>query len=475
MSAPTITDALLRTDTWTSQPLVGRVRRMIQGLDLAMILLAIALVLMLEWGAGAPLHEDGPRLILAITLAVLWPVILWQRQSSATTILAQGLEEYRRVIVAGMWTVTVAAAVAYATNTIRARGFLVGVLLFGTCLLLLERRMMRQYLHHVMGAGNPLHRVFVVAASNRDECIRVALDGKDGRFSVVGAYHLNGSDPDPVEIVRMAITMGADTIVYAPLGTEDTHWTRQLGWAMEESDLSLLVSPSLVEIAGPRLTVEPVEGLAFVRVDMPRFSGPARVAKRALDIVGASLCLLLFGVPMLLTAWLIRRDSEGPAIFKQTRAGVRSQFFQCWKFRTMYTGADGQRAALRAASAGSMADGATFKMADDPRVTKVGKWLRRYSIDELPQLVNVLRGEMSLVGPRPHPLDDVELYDDVATRRLLAKPGMTGLWQVSGRSDLDWEQAVRLDLYYVENWSLAADLLIMARTVKVVVARKGAY
>ena len=187
---------------------------------------------------------------------------------------------------------------------------------------------------------------------------------------------------------------------------------------------------------------------------------------------------------MLLIGLLIRRDSDGPAIFKQTRAGIGSSTFQCWKFRTMYTGADAERAALRKAQLEATAaqeldlrDGqsATFKMADDPRITKTGRWLRKYSIDELPQLVNVLKGEMSLVGPRPHPLDDVERYDDVATRRLLAKPGMTGLWQVSGRSDLDWEQAVRLDLYYVENWSLASDLLILLRTVKVVVAGSGAY
>ena len=475
MTAPPIAVARRRAGAWTSQPFVSRLRRSIQILDVVVILLAIGIALSLDWGSGGLLPEDPPRQFLALTLAVLWPVILWQRQSTATTILGQGLEEYRRVIVASMWTITIAAALAYWSNTTRARGFLLGTLALGTALLLVERHAMRLYLHRVMSTGNALHRVFVIAAPCREESLRAALPDKDGRFQVVGSYHLNGTNPDPAQVVAQATAAGADTIIYAPLGTEDTHWTRGLGWAMEESDLSLLVSPSLVEIAGPRLSVEPVEGLAFVRVDMPRFSGPARVVKRTMDIAGASLCLLIFGLPMVLIAWLIRRGSDGAAIFKQTRAGIRSKTFRCWKFRTMYTGADAERAALRAAESGAMADGATFKMADDPRVTKVGKWLRRFSIDELPQLVNVLRGEMSLVGPRPHPLDDVELYDDVATRRLLAKPGMTGLWQVSGRSDLDWEQAVRLDLYYVENWSLAADLLILARTVKVVLAGSGAY
>ena len=465
----------MRSDSWTAQPFVTRLQRIIQALDVLMVASAIGIVLTLGWGAGAPLPEDRPREFLAVAVLILWPTALWQRQSSATTILGQGMEEYRRVLVAAVWTVTIAAALAYASNTIRARGFLVGVLLVGTALLLLERHAMRLYLHRAMAAGNPLHRVFVIGSECREAAIRSSLEGKDGRFQIVGSWHLNGSGPLPQVIVDRANARDADTIVYSPLGTEDTHWTRQLGWAMEESDLSLLVSPSLVEIAGPRLSVEPVEGLAFVRVDMPRFSGPARVVKRALDIAGASLGLLIFGLPMVIIGLIIRRGSAGPAIFKQTRAGVRSETFQCWKLRTMYTGADAERAALRAASEGDMADGATFKMADDPRITKTGKWLRRFSIDELPQLVNVLKGEMSLVGPRPHPLDDVELYDDIATRRLLAKPGMTGLWQVSGRSDLDWERAVRLDLYYVENWSLASDLLILARTVKVVVAGSGAY
>lgn len=388
MTATTLPGAGRHSDAWAAQPFASRLCRRIRLLDAGMVLLAIGFVLWAGWGSGDSLLADQPRQFLAVTVAILWPVMLWQGQATATTILGQGLEEYRRVVVAGVWTTTIAAALAYATDTTRARGFLVGTFAVGVVLLLLERHLMRLHLHRLMAGGNPLHRVFVIASACREQDIREALAGKDSRFSVVGGHRLNGGEPDPGEIVRAATTLGADTILYSPLGTEDTHWTRRLGWAMEESDLSLLVSPSLVEIAGPRLSVEPVEGLAFVRVDMPRFSGPARVVKRAMDIAGATLALLVFGIPMLVIAGLIRRDSDGPAIFKQTRAGIRSETFQCWKFRTMYTGADAQRAALRAAETGTMADGATFKMADDPRVTKVGKWLRRFSIDELPQLVN---------------------------------------------------------------------------------------
>ncbi len=484
MTAPPLAHSLLHRDSWVAQPYMIRLQRTIHAVDVLVILASIVFVLIQGWGAGGPLPTDGPREFLALALVVVWPIVLWQKQAAVTTILGQGMEEYRRVVTASAWTAVIVMALAYATNNPRARWFLLGSMVIGTVALLVERHIMRVRLHRWMGHGNPLHQVFVIAAPQRDEQIRSSFRSADARFRIVGAWHLKGTEPHPSEIIERALAVHADTIVYAPLGTEDTRWTRRLGWAMEDSDLSLLVSPSLVEIAGPRLSVEPVEGLAFVRVDMPRFSGPARVVKRAVDLIGASLGLLVLGLPMLLIGLLIRRGSPGPAIFTQTRAGVRSGTFECWKFRTMYTGADAERAALRAAAEQEAADSdvdapddqsATFKMADDPRITRTGRWLRKYSIDELPQLVNVLKGEMSLVGPRPHPLDDVERYDDVATRRLLAKPGMTGLWQVSGRSDLDWEQAVRLDLYYVENWSLASDLLILMRTVKVVVAGNGAY
>ena len=279
-------------------------------------------------------------------------------------------------------------------------------------------------------------------------------------------------DPDPELVVADAIAAGADTLLYAPGNHDDPTWPRRLGWAMEDTELSLLVSPALADVAGPRMSIEPVEGMALLRVDMPRFSGPTRVVKRTIDVVGSLLGLIVLAIPVAIVALLIKRDSPGPVFYRQLRAGVGGSTFMCWKLRTMYCDADQERAALRRLATD---DGATFKMVRDPRVTPFGHFLRRYSIDEMPQLLNVLVGEMSLVGPRPHPLDDVERYDDVATRRLLAKPGMTGLWQVSGRSDLDWSEAVTLDLHYIENWSMALDMIILLRTGKAVLSGKGAY
>lgn len=457
-------------------------RQWVKVSDVLVILGAIVVTIAIGGGAGAPFAYQRPLELLALALALIWAFMLWQRQSHAQGVLGQGVAEYQRVLVASGWTVVLVAAVSLFAGIHQARWFLLTAMTIGTAGLLMSRHLLRLHLHHVMAAGHPLQRVFVIAAPNRAREICDALAGKDHRYRQVGVWHLQGADdPEPQVIIDQACKSKADTILYAPIGTDHTQWTRRLGWAMENTNLSLLVSPSLVEVAGPRLSVEPVEGLAFVRVDMPRFTGPARVTKRALDIVGASIGLLLLGPPMLLIGFLIRRDSPGPAVFKQVRAGARSETFLCWKYRTMYSGADAQRDALRAAAeaeaaaAGAAGGSATFKMAADPRITRLGHWLRKYSVDELPQLVNVLKGDMSLVGPRPHPLDDVERYDDVATRRLLTKPGMTGLWQVSGRSDLKWDQAVRLDLHYVENWTLATDLLILLRTVKVVLAGSGAY
>lgn len=444
----------------------------VRALDVAVILVAILAGLLLGWGYGGELlSDDKPRQIFSAALLVVWPIALWQTQSTKATLIANGLGEYRRVLLAGLYTALIVMSLAYLTSTTRGRWFLFGVLLTGTAGLLVERNLMRRWLHKRMAEGEPLHRVFLIAPPSRLASLQGQLAGSQGRFVPVGTHRMEG-ELDARTAVLQAVSRRADTILFAPAGDADPQQTRRLGWAMEDTDLSLMVSASLVEVAGPRLSVEPVESLSFVRVDMPKMSGAALVLKAITDVVGSSLLLILLGLPMLLFALLIRRGSPGPAIFKQQRVGLDGRLFWCWKFRTMYADADSQRAALREAQGGH---GATFKMTDDPRVTPIGRFLRRFSLDELPQLVNVWRGDMSLVGPRPHPQDDVDRYDDLAVRRLRARPGMTGLWQVSGRSDLSWDESVRLDLYYVENWSLSMDFVIMASTVSAVVTGRGAY
>ncbi|MFN8129418.1 MAG: exopolysaccharide biosynthesis polyprenyl glycosylphosphotransferase [Candidatus Nanopelagicales bacterium] len=445
---------------------------LVRACDVAAILCAILTGLLLGWGYGGDLlGDDRPRQFFTIALLIVWPIALWQAQSTKPTSIANGLGEYRRVIIATVWTGLILMSLAYLLRIEYGRSYLLAVLALGLILLLLERNLLRRWLHRRMRAGEPLHRVFLVAPPGRLGKLQTELDGSGGRFIAVGVMPLDGAW-EPRGAVVAALDAGADTILFAPGGDADPQQTRRLGWAMEDTDLSLMVSAALVEVAGPRLSVEPVQSLSFVRVDMPKFSGAAVVLKAITDVVGSTILLMLLGLPMLVIALLIRRGSQGPAIFKQERVGLEGRGFQCWKFRTMYMDADAQRDALRAQHGD---DGATFKMAADPRVTPIGRFLRRFSMDELPQLVNVWRGDMSLVGPRPHPRDDVARYDDLAVRRLRARPGMTGLWQVSGRSDLSWDESVRLDLYYVENWSLSMDFVIMASTVSAVVGGRGAY
>jgi exopolysaccharide biosynthesis polyprenyl glycosylphosphotransferase len=210
----------------------------------------------------------------------------------------------------------------------------------------------------------------------------------------------------------------------------------------------------------------------MLHVEHPRLSGGSRIIKEFVDRAGAALLIALLSPLFLAIAWRVRCDSAGPALFRQVRVGRNGREFRIFKFRTMYTDAEARLAALRGLNEN---DGVLFKMRDDPRVTRIGRTLRRYSLDELPQLFNVVLGQMSLVGPRPPLPAEVAMYHDDVLRRLVVKPGMTGLWQVSGRSDLPWEEAVRLDLRYVENWSLSLDLMILLRTLTAVVRSSGAY
>ena len=246
---------------------------------------------------------------------------------------------------------------------------------------------------------------------------------------------------------------------------------RLLGWKLADAHISLIMAPATTDIAGPRMHMQPLNGLPLVHVSTPRITGLSAFFKRAVDVVSSGLGLILLSPLFLVVALLVKRDG-GPVFFLQSRVGLNGELFKMVKFRSMRTDAEEVKKRLMEQNEGN---GVLFKMKDDPRITPIGKFIRKYSIDELPQLWNVFIGDMSLVGPRPPLVEEVEQYEDIAYRRLLVKPGITGLWQVSGRSDLSWEESVRLDLYYVENWSLTGDFIILLRTVRAVFAKEGAY
>lgn len=220
------------------------------------------------------------------------------------------------------------------------------------------------------------------------------------------------------------------------------------------------------------MMLRPVAGLPLLHIDKPTYQGATKFRKATVDRVGATLLLLMILPVLVAIAVAVKLDSAGPVFYRATRIGLNNQPFLMWKFRSMVVDADSMRASLAAVDEGA---GVLFKVRDDPRVTRVGRFIRRYSLDELPQLFNVVDGSMSLVGPRPPLREEVEQYDGRVARRMLVKPGMTGLWQVSGRSDLSWEESVRLDLSYVENWSATQDLVILWRTARAVIGKDGAY
>ena len=266
--------------------------------------------------------------------------------------------------------------------------------------------------------------------------------------------------------------LGVDTVAVTASRGLTGGVLKRLGWDLEGAGVDLVVAPALTDIAGPRVHIRPVSGLPLLYVEQPEFTGPTWAMKEAFDRVLAAAALLLLSPLMLLIALAIRFDGPGPVIFRQVRVGRAGEVFTVYKFRTMVVDAEHRLDDLYPHSEGN---GVLFKIKDDPRVTGVGRLLRRLSLDELPQLWNVLAGSMSLVGPRPALPNEAERYGRSTARRLLVKPGITGLWQVSGRSDLSWEDSVRLDLYYVENWSFAGDVQILWKTLSAVVRGKGAY
>ena len=248
---------------------------------------------------------------------------------------------------------------------------------------------------------------------------------------------------------------------------------RRLAWDLEGSGVDLVVSPGLVQVAGPRLHVRPLCGLQLLHVEEPELVGGRRVVKAAIDRVGALVALLLLAPLLIGTAIAVRMTSPGPMLFTQARVGKDGREFTLRKFRTM--SADAEQLLVKMRASNVHGAGVLFKVRQDPRVTPLGRWLRRFSVDELPQLVNVLLGDMSLVGPRPPLPSEVARYGDGVHRRLLVKPGLTGLWQIRGRSDLSWDESIQLDLRYVENWSLALDVMILCKTMTAVLGGRGAY
>ena len=429
-------------------------------------------------------EEAAGYLILTMAMPVLWVAVVALLDCYEPSVMGLGSEEYQRIGRAFIAATAVLGFVSYAFKLEVVRGYVVLALPLALVLCLLGRYAARKWLHRRRMAGHYLHNVIAVGEEHavvdlvtqlrRDQysgmrVVGACLSGGDGaRLVGLGVPLLGGVD----DVAEAVLGSGADTVAVAGGVGVDPARLRRLSWELEGSDTDLVVSPGLIEVAGPRLHIRPVSGLPLLHVEEPTFSGLPRILKGAFDRTAAAAALVLVLPLLLVIAASVKLTSPGPVVFRQTRTGWRGREFTLYKFRSMYADAEARAGLLARNERG---EGLLFKIRSDPRVTPVGRWLRRFSLDELPQLVNILFGHMSLVGPRPPLPDEVALYEEDVRRRLLVKPGLTGLWQVSGRSDLTWEESVRLDLRYVENWSFALDLMILWKTGSAISRGRGAY
>ena len=422
-------------------------------------------------------HTAGPWIVLA------WLLWLASQGAYSSRLFGNGPEEFKLVFLASILAAGSVGMLCYLLKVELSRGFLLLIFFLGIPMLLLERYAARKLLHHLRCIGHLQHRVVAVGGPAAiTELVDVLHRERYVGYEVVGACVPDNitidSDDLPVPLLgsvektrTVCDEVGADTVLVAEGGYSSSADLRRIAWDLEESDIDLIVVPSLTDIAGPRIHMRPVAGLPLLHVEGPQVDEAGGFAKRAFDVVVALTALVLLSPLALVMAVAMKLEDGGPIFFRQARVGRGGTEFEMIKFRSMVVDAERRLEEIRHLNE---IDQTLFKVKDDPRITRGGRFIRRYSIDELPQLLNVLRGQMSLVGPRPPLPGEVETYEIDVHRRLLVRPGMTGLWQVSGRSQLSWKDSVRLDLYYVDNWSMLTDLVIMLKTVKAVLASEGA-
>jgi exopolysaccharide biosynthesis polyprenyl glycosylphosphotransferase len=425
----------------------------------------------------------GFYLLLSLSLPVLWVIAVRLAGGYDSRFIGVGTDEFRRVLNAGICLTACVAIASYATKMELARGYVVIALPSLTVLDLLGRLTLRKRLHKLRALGSCMRKVVIVGHLDvvRDLSAVLRRESYHGLWvvaaCVAGSARREVIDNIPViggldNVADTVERYDADTVAVLSCPEMSGVMLRDLAWELEKTGTDLCVAPALLDVAGPRTTIRPVAGLPLLHMDHPEFTGVRRVVKAAFDRAAAGLALFLLSPLFIFFILLIRLSDSGPGLFRQTRVGRDGRAFTVFKFRTMVVDAEERKSHLATLNDG---DGVLFKMRRDPRVTAVGVWLRRWSLDELPQLINVLIGDMSLVGPRPALPQEAALYGDHVRRRLAVKPGLTGLWQVSGRSDLSWDESVRLDLRYVENWSFVLDLQILWKTASAVLRGSGAY
>ena len=451
--------------------------------DVLVLGLTMALALALH-GQFSPAQAGvAAELRFALPLVVVaWIVVLRAMRAYALREVRAGSAEYKSVVLASVTTAGITAIVCFLWRIELSRTLFAIFFGVGMCALVLTRWLRRRAMVSIHKHGLLTTRVVVVGASGPVDGITSVLRRESWiGYDVIGAVTRERQQHTPSgvpvlggldDVINVLTSQRAGAVIFAEGSFASPNDSRRMAWALEQLDVHMMVVPNLTDVSAERLEVRPVAGLPLVDVARPGAVDASRWMKRAFDIVGSAILLLMAAPVMALVALAVKLEDGGPVFFRQVRVGRGGEEFKCLKFRSMAVDAEARLAALQAQNEGA---GVLFKMTNDPRITKVGKFIRRFSLDELPQLWNALRGDMSLVGPRPALPSEVAQYEPDTTRRLDVRPGLTGLWQVSGRSNLSWSDTVRLDLYYVDNWSMVQDLMILVKTAKAVVGSDGAY
>jgi exopolysaccharide biosynthesis polyprenyl glycosylphosphotransferase len=469
-----------------------KVSRLLGVVDAVVITWAVLGAYVVRFGIDTGPSVTGQEAIYGWLSAVL--IITWWLMLSAWTsrhyrVLGSGADEYKRVAAASLWLFGAVAIFSYVLRIDTARGYVGVALPAGLGGLLLARWLVRQHLNVDRQRGRSMQRLLLLGGPGAVAHLEVSLTrSKHAGYLPVAAYSpgvndqqtletpsglpILGTSSEPRQILEAIEKCSADAVAVSAGVQLHPQTLRHLGWELASRNIGLIMAPALTDIAGPRIHTQQVAGLPLIHVTTPTLEGGQRVAKRLFDVTVSGLLIVLTSPIMALVALMVRIDSNGPVLFKQERVGIEGSPFKMLKFRSMVVDAERQLKQMSHMNEGS---GVLFKVKNDPRVTRVGGILRRYSLDELPQLFNIFAGSMSLVGPRPPLPQEVEAYEHDVRRRLMVRPGLTGLWQVSGRSNLSWQDSVRLDLYYVENWSLTGDMVILLRTVHAVFRSTGAY
>ena len=424
---------------------------------------------------------------VSLLLIAAWMIALDAAGSRGYRVVGTGTQEYRLVADAAIRLFGVVALIAFLFRIDFARGYILIAFPLGLIVVALSRWMWRQWLNVQRQKGRFSSRVVLIGSAETVFHISGELERlPEAGYFVVGICVPGGPEIEPDQTTGVfqfsslqdlqptMLRLNADTVIVTSSDQLSPQGMRELSWSLEPGRQHLVMAPSLTDIGGPRIHTRPVSGLPLIHVETPRYEGRKLFAKRTFDIFSSSLLILILSPALVAIALVIRISSSGKVLFRQERIGIHGQPFPMLKFRSMVSDAEDMLDRLKNERRDA-GNSVLFKMKDDPRVTRIGRVLRRYSLDELPQLFNVLGGSMSLVGPRPPLEREVNQYETHVHRRFLVKPGVTGLWQVSGRSNLSWEDTVRLDLYYVENWSITGDLIILWRTARAVLAREGAY